>query len=418
MLLVTSPHAYAQVIYAVAINANGVELFVKINLNTCAICSLAPPTPNVGNFAFAILPDGSQLHIQNNLKRLSAPPDLDLIWEGNGYWWEGGVLAPNGLVYLSTTEFGVYDPADNSVTVIGDWPNGIVTVYELFYINGVLYGLARDTNNQYIWIQVNVNDPSQSTILGSFPASATAEGGIWNGTAGVFYVQSNIGDIVFYDPQTGTTELICDIPSNFIILGLSFSPAPEFDCICTTDAGSISTPDQTLCAGETLNFVNTGGFLENGDLKAYILFTNPNDTLGSIVATNSTPTFDFEPPLQAGVAYYFAAMAGNNLNGSVDLNDPCLDFSNANMVIWNPLPTVVLSVGNGDVCPGNCIDVTATFTGTAPFTLTYTAPGLGPVTQTFPSNTGSFQVCVPANAPSGGLVVEATSLADGFCSCQ
>jgi len=70
------------------------------------------------------------------------------------------------------------------------------------------------------------------------------------------------------------------------------------------------------------------------------------------------------------------------------------------------------------VCPGNCIDVTATFTGTAPFTLTYTASGIGPVTQTFPGNTGSFQVCVPPNAPLGGFLVEATSLADGFCSCQ
>lgn len=52
-----------------------------------------------------------------------------------------------------------------------------------------------------------------------------------------------------------------------------------------------------------------GGALAPDCTGVDILFTNPNDTLGSIVAASSTPSFTFGPPLQTGVTYYFAAMA-------------------------------------------------------------------------------------------------------------
>lgn len=187
---------------------------------------------------------------------------------------------------------------------------------------------------------------------------------------------------------------------------------------CETDAGNIPTPNQTLCAGETLNFTNTGGFLENNDVKEYILFTSLSDTLGSVVATSNTASFGLDPPLQTGVTYYFAAVAGNNNGGSVDPADPCLDFSNASTAIWHPLPEVVLVADNGDLCAGECGTISATFTGTPPFTLIYTTPGGGSSTQTFPGNTGTFQVCAPPDATAGGFTVQATSLSDAFCTCE
>jgi len=122
--------------------------------------------------------------------------------------------------------------------------------------------------------------------------------------------------------------------------------------------------------------------------------------------------------MQRGVTYYLAAIAGNNLNGNVDLNDPCLNISNAAQVVWHPLPTVVFSVANPNVCTGTCTTVTATFAGTAPFTLTYYSPASGIVTQTFSGNTGTFQVCTTVGSPPGSLVVQATSVVDGWCACQ
>lgn len=138
-----------------------------------------------------------------------------------------------------------------------------------------------------------------------------------------------------------------------------------------------------------------------------------------VLVTSNTPTFTFNPAtMQTGVTYYVAAIAGNNVGGNVDLNDPCLDVSNAAQLIWRPLPTVAFSVANPDVCAGACTTVMATFTGSAPFTLTYTTPGGGPVTQTFSSNMGTFQVCAPAGAPVGGFSVQATALVDEWCTCQ
>jgi len=138
--------------------------------------------------------------------------------------------------------------------------------------------------------------------------------------------------------------------------------------------------------------------------------------VGSIVAVSSTPSFTFGAPLQAGVTYYFAAMAGNDLNGSVDLNDPCLDFSDARTVVWRPLPEVVLSVSNPDVCANDCRTVNVELTGTPPFILTVSSPA-GTTTLTFPNNTGTFQICLPPGTPPGSFTVQATALTDNFCVC-
>ena len=118
-----------------------------------------------------------------------------------------------------------------------------------------------------------------------------------------------------------------------------------------------------------------------------------------------------------GVTYYIAAIAGNNVGGNVDLTDICLDISNAIPVTWQPLPTVIFTVANPDVCAGGCTVITATFTGTAPFTLTYSTPGTGPVTQIFSGNTGTFQVCAPAGSLPGSFTLQATGLVDAWCTC-
>ena len=191
-------------------------------------------------------------------------------------------------------------------------------------------------------------------------------------------------------------------------------------CNCTTDAGSITAQGLTnYCTNETVNISHNGNqVLDGNDILRYVLFSNPSDTAGSEVATSSTPNFTFASPMQTGVTYYVAAVAGNDLNGTVDLTDPCLDFSNANALVWRPLPTVAFSVANPNVCAGACTTVTATFTGTAPFTLTYTTPASGTVMQTFSGNAGTFQVCSLPGAPPGSWVVQATKVVDAWCTCE
>jgi len=425
-----SPSVYGQIVYATGNDNNGQQYMYKIDLSTCTFCAVTPPSTNIGVSDVVLLPNGNHLHVTGNftngLKRLLPPPSTQVVWQANNpQSYYTGQLAPNGLVYLAGLNgLGTLDPATNTVTYLGNWPSSFNSVVDLYYVNGILYGTALDIpNGNPILVQIDVNNPSQSTVVGPLFVTNGAEGGTWNGALGLFYIDLSF-DIYFYDPITGNSTLICDIPPGVALIGLSFPPAglPEYDCLvtCTTDAGTIpQAGPYNTCTNATLTFpAATGTVLDANDLLRYILFTNPSDTAGSIVATSATPSFTFAPPLQTGVTYYIAAMAGNGVSGNVDLNDPCLDFSNALQVVWRPLPTVTFSAANPNVCAGACTTVTATFTGTAPFTLTYTSPATGTVTQTFPGNTGTFQVCTLPGSPSGSLVVQATNLVDGWCTCQ
>ncbi|MCC6463585.1 MAG: hypothetical protein IT260_24155, partial [Saprospiraceae bacterium] len=84
---------------------------------------------------------------------------------------------------------------------------------------------------------------------------------------------------------------------------------------------------------------------------------------------------------------------------------------------WHPRPTVEFAVVDPNVCAGACTTVTANLTGTPPFILTYTTPGSGPTVVIVPTNSSSFQACAPPGAPAGSLLVQATQLADAFCTC-
>lgn len=419
--------AVGQIIYG-SLATNGQRYFYKFNLATCEFCAITPPLGSgFGGGNITVLPNGQIIRTaQALIMRTEGPPSTTVLWESTpGFFC--GELAPNGLVYLSNASgFSIYDPATNNITFIGSWPSGIINFTELFYINGVLHGFAVNTSNgQSVLVQINTANPSQSTIVGPIPNLWGGEGGTWNGNEGVFYIQGS-NNIYFYNPANGSSTLICDLPNTFFMAGLFFPPPgiPEYPCLsnCTTNAGSIpQAGPYNICTNSTLNFpAATGAALDANDLLRYVLFSNPADTAGSIVTTSSTPSFGFNPAtMQTGVTYYIAAMAGDGAGGSVDLNDPCLDFSNALQLVWQPLPAVSFSVtgGNPNLCNGECSTVLASLTGTPPFTLTYTTPA-GTFSQTFSSDNGSFQVCAPAGSTPGALPIQATALVDGWCTCE
>jgi hypothetical protein len=189
---------------------------------------------------------------------------------------------------------------------------------------------------------------------------------------------------------------------------------------CETDAGVLAGDELSICGNDPAGFSPpTQTFLDANDILRYILFSNPADTLGSIVATSATPTFAFNPvTMQKDVPYYFAAIAGNNLGGMVDLNDPCLYISNAIQVVWHDIPSATFSITNTTVCEGNCAEVQVNFVGSPPFTLTWTTPFTGQVTETFSDNVGTFQVCPPAGGILGSFSLSAVQLTDLYCICD
>ncbi len=189
---------------------------------------------------------------------------------------------------------------------------------------------------------------------------------------------------------------------------------------CIIDAGVITSNPIKLCPGNNAIVPAANNtFLPPGALLQYILFSDLNDTLGSILASSNTPNFAFDPAtMQEGTSYYVASIAGDELNGSVDLSSFCLDISNAIEVIWWPRPAVAFSVDNTNICVGSCTSVTATFNGQPPFTLTYTSTVTGPITSMFQDNFGIFEICTPTNLSPGNLLLQATALTDANCSCN
>jgi hypothetical protein len=399
------------------ISSDGV--IYKIDATTCEVCPILYPTGFSGVQDLLVLPDGNIfLQTQNGLL-LYDPPNNDPVWSGPGLYG-GSILAPNGLVYLTSTVPGlsVFDPSSNTVTFIGNWPPNI-SVDEFFYDDGILYGVAVEGPPPFMTriVQVDINDPEQSTIIVGNPPFA-GNGGTTN-DGYTTAIGSNGFLLRQYDVTTNTFTTICTLPVS--MNGLTDLPPGviEEPCLCTTFAGTVNNQTFNICVpGSVTVPYNNNATLDANDILRYILFSDPADTLGSSIVQSSSPVITFNPAtMQTGVPYYLATIAGDNLNGNVDPDDPCLDISNqAAQVIWRPLPTVSFSVPNPDLCAGECRTVTATFTGTPPFSLTYYTP-FGTFTQSFAGNTGSFQVCVPAGVPPGALSVQATSLADAWCNC-
>jgi hypothetical protein len=191
-------------------------------------------------------------------------------------------------------------------------------------------------------------------------------------------------------------------------------------CCCVTQAGAIDATPLNICRNDLATLAEPSGtLLESDDLLQYILFSNLANIRGSILATSNTPEFTFNPAtMTVGTTYYIAAIAGNNLNGNVDTNDPCFDVTNAISVTWNALPAVTFSIANVDICAGDCSNLVLNFTGSPPFSLTYSVGINPPVTQTFNSNSATIQVCIPEGTAPGNLVMLANELSDANCTCN
>ncbi len=199
-----------------------------------------------------------------------------------------------------------------------------------------------------------------------------------------------------------------------------------------TGIGNLTTI--TVCPTETTTYTIQSVTNSQG----CVAFINPNLTSATVNVTTANITVQGPNTLCAGESATLTAVPGNGTNYvwsngatgnpitvnaagtySVTATLPGNCTGNGNITIAAaPQPSITFSVANPNVCAGGCTTVTATFTGTPPFTLTYTTPGGGPQTQTFAGNTGTFQVCTPANAPAGSFQILATKVVDALCTCE
>ncbi|MBK7939391.1 MAG: hypothetical protein IPJ82_20925 [Lewinellaceae bacterium] len=144
------------------------------------------------------------------------------------------------------------------------------------------------------------------------------------------------------------------------------------NCNCATDAGSMQTTALLFCAGDPATAPwNNDATLDADDSIQFILHNQAGTSVGTIFAVSDQPSFGLLPTLTTGVTYYISAIAGNNVAGNVDLNDPCLSVSPGVPVQWKPVPDASFS-GDASICKGESAVLSFSGQGIFPLTAVYT----------------------------------------------
>ena len=155
----------------------------------------------------------------------------------------------------------------------------------------------------------------------------------------------------------------------------SLSIPTGVDEICCPSFGGDLVPNGfVVCENEGVVVLHTGNmFLDDDDIQRYVLHDGTGTPFGNILAENTTGAFSFLPNMVLGQTYFIDFGVSNELNGSLDIDDPCFDLaSNQNTVVFNAT-TPALTVGP---ITENC-DALATFytvefellNGTMPYTV-------------------------------------------------
>lgn len=187
-------------------------------------------------------------------------------------------------------------------------------------------------------------------------------------------------------------------------------------CNCTSDAGSLPPAQKgDFCTSQPATVSHNGDdILDATDAPLhFILFSDPTDPEGSILATSPVPaSFNFNgATMTAGVIYYVAAIVGDDDGqGAVNLLDPCLSVSQSIEIVFHEAPTAVIS-GMASVCPGGSAAVQIAFTGTGPWNFQYAINGLAGV----PISTNQATFNVGATALNS-LIFNLITVSDALCN--
>ena len=165
----------AQIGYSV-FSSGGQYFLYSIDLSTCEVCQLSIGIPfgdaELGE-DLTMLPNGNW--VSNNsctLIVMSSPPNSTILYELNTPGTEcirGTVYDEiNDIVYvLAQDGLYIFDPNTFAYTLVGQWPIswGMPSMAGIHFTNGVLYGTAVFTPGGYQLFEIDINDPSNSTIL-------------------------------------------------------------------------------------------------------------------------------------------------------------------------------------------------------------------------------------------------------------
>lgn len=277
----------------------------------------------------------------------------------------------------ATTQYCLVSVEDNNCTgtVAGC---GDVVVNSGVSVTGLQTNCNATSTAYTVSFTINGGDPGSYTVTG---VAGTITGGVFtsisipNGTGYSLVVDDANG----CDPQTlAQTTVNCD---------------------CSTDAGNMSPDEVVVCGDGPILLDETSGEVQDvDDVLQYVLRPDNFPQLGTVLATSSTPEFNFiNGTMSYGTTYYVSAIVGNDDgNGSVDFGDPCFNVSNGTPLVFIETPTATLS-GTQSICAGETATLNVELTGASPWSLTYLTSGVVTPT-TITVNTSPFQIQVTPNA--------------------
>lgn len=138
------------------------------------------------------------------------------------------------------------------------------------------------------------------------------------------------------------------------------APDCSRDGNCTVQAGTIAAFAENICQFDSL-MLNTLGDeqLDSTQLQVFVIHNGSESELGDILLSDPDGKFLFESPLNLGLQYFVATLAGkNNGFGKLDLNDPCLDVSLGGAIQFDAAPRRPLYIqGQDTLCVGETLNL-------------------------------------------------------------
>ncbi|MEM9917174.1 MAG: gliding motility-associated C-terminal domain-containing protein [Bacteroidota bacterium] len=177
------------------------------------------------------------------------------------------------------------------------------------------------------------------------------------------------GNVFVSDPMPSNTTYSYTVFDNSGCPPITGSGQRE--CDCDTDAGTMDPNLIEVCANEVATAIHNGDeFLESGDILQYVLHDRSDASLGTILATGTTPSFSLLGNMSTGVTYYVSAIAGpDNGFGIVDQSHKCFSVAIGTPIRFTALPMATIS-GDAVICQDDSTLLTINFTaGIGPFDL-------------------------------------------------
>lgn len=113
-------------------------------------------------------------------------------------------------------------------------------------------------------------------------------------------------------------------------------------CACASRAGTMARTILRSCGTATVQAKHNGdAALDPNDRGVYVLHTRSGDTLGTVLAQNTTGIFQWNATnMRPESTYYISYVVGNRTADGIDTQDPCLAVAPGQPFQFQPFPTV------------------------------------------------------------------------------